>query len=109
MLGLGQTDGGLVCLPFAPLLEELDALESLEDGTLAADLGVVFEAVVLGHSFRLRRVWLRRVEGSRATEKSRRGGKLGAACGAGNAKKPFFGKNLARMGIEMLGICFFAH
>ena len=51
MLGLGQTDGGLAVLPFAALFEQLDTLEALEDGTLAADFGVVLEAVVLGHRF----------------------------------------------------------
>ena len=51
MLGLSETDGGLAVLPLATLFEQLDALETLEDGTLAADFGVVLEAVVLGHGF----------------------------------------------------------
>ena len=64
VLGLGETDGGLVALPFATLLEQLDALEALEDGTFAADFGVILEAVVLGHGFGELRV-SRALEGCR--------------------------------------------
>jgi len=49
VLGLGKSDRGLAGFPFATLLEKLDALEALEDGTFAADGGVGLEAVVLGH------------------------------------------------------------
>jgi hypothetical protein len=49
VLGLWQADWGLAVLPLATLLEKLDALEALEDGTFATDGGVRLEAVVLGH------------------------------------------------------------
>ena len=43
MLGLRQTDRGFSRFPFAALLEQFHALETLEDGTLAADGGCGFE------------------------------------------------------------------
>ena len=49
MFGLWKSNGGLAGFPFATLLEKLDALEALEDGTFAADGGAGLEAVVLGH------------------------------------------------------------
>jgi hypothetical protein len=49
VLGLRKSDWGLAVFPLATLLEEFDALEALEDGTLAADGGIGLEAVVLGH------------------------------------------------------------
>ncbi len=49
MFGLWKSNGGLAVFPFATLLEKLDALEALEDGTFAADGGAGLEAVVLGH------------------------------------------------------------
>jgi hypothetical protein len=49
VLGLGKSDRGLAGFPLATLLEEFDALEALEDGTLAADGGAGLEAIVLGH------------------------------------------------------------
>jgi hypothetical protein len=49
VLGLRKSDWGPAGFPFAALLEEFDALEALENGTFAADGGVGFEAVVLGH------------------------------------------------------------
>jgi hypothetical protein len=52
VFGLGKADRGAAVLPLAALLEEFDALETLEDGTLAADGGAGFETVVLGHRVR---------------------------------------------------------
>ncbi len=49
MLGLGKAHRGTAGFPFAALLEQLDALEALEDGTGAADGGIGLEAIVLGH------------------------------------------------------------
>ena len=48
-LGLGQTDRALTLLPLAALLHELNALETLEDRTLAANGTSCFECGVLGH------------------------------------------------------------
>jgi hypothetical protein len=55
------------------------------DGTLAADFGVVFEAVVLGHGYGELGVL-------RDGDQSRMSGKLGAAEDTGNAKKPILVK-----------------
>lgn len=49
MFGLWQANWGLAGFPLATLLEKLDALEALKDGTFAADGGAGLEAVVLGH------------------------------------------------------------
>ena len=49
VFGLRKSNWGLAGFPFAALLEQLDALEALEDGTFAADGGAGLEAVVLGH------------------------------------------------------------
>jgi hypothetical protein len=49
VFGLRKADWGFAGFPFATLLEELDALEALEDGTFAADCGAGLEAIVLGH------------------------------------------------------------
>lgn len=43
VLGLRQTDRGFPGFPFAALLKQFHALETLEDGTLAADGGCGFE------------------------------------------------------------------
>jgi len=52
VFGLGQTHRGAAVFPFAALPEQLDALETLENGTLAADGGAGLETVVLGHRVR---------------------------------------------------------
>ncbi len=52
MLGFGQADGRSAGFPFAALFEQFDALETLENGTLAADGGTGLETVVLGHRVR---------------------------------------------------------
>jgi hypothetical protein len=49
VLSLWKTHRRSSIFPLAALLEKLDALEALEDGTLAADGGVRLEAIVLGH------------------------------------------------------------
>ena len=49
VFGLRKTHRRAVGLPFATLSEQLDTLETLENGTLAADRGAGFETVVLGH------------------------------------------------------------
>ncbi len=73
LLGLRQADGSAAFLPFATGFEQLDALETLEDGTLAADGGAGLETVVLGHRVR----WL----------KNRGARNLGATRSHGNPKK----------------------
>ena len=49
MLGLRQAEGALALLPLTAFLEELDAFETLQDGTLAAYGTGCFEAGMLGH------------------------------------------------------------
>ena len=48
-LGLGQADWALAFLPLTALLEELDAFESLHDGTFAESTTFDFETAVFGH------------------------------------------------------------
>ena len=50
-LGLGKTNGALTLLPLTALLHELNALETLEDRTLAANGTGCFECGVLGHIY----------------------------------------------------------
>jgi hypothetical protein len=73
LFGLRQAHGGAAGFPFAAGLEELDAFETLKNGTFAADGGAGFETVVLGHRVR----WF----------ESRGGRKLGARDVHGNPKK----------------------
>lgn len=49
VLGFRQAERALTLLPFAAFLEELDAFEALQDGTLAAYGTGCFEAGMLGH------------------------------------------------------------
>lgn len=50
-LGLGQANGALTFLPLTALLHELNALETLENRTLAADGTSSLECGVLRHIF----------------------------------------------------------
>ena len=62
MFGLRQTDRRAAGLPFAALLEELHALEALENGTLATNGAAGLEAVMLGHDGKMVRVGTRGAE-----------------------------------------------
>lgn len=48
-LGLRQAERALALLPLAAFLQELDAFETLENGTLAADSAGCFQSGVFGH------------------------------------------------------------
>ena len=77
MLGLWQTNWRAAGFPFAARLEELHALETLEDGTLATNGAAGLKAVVLGHDGK----WFGLERGAR---------KLGASRTLGNPKIPAF-------------------
>jgi hypothetical protein len=58
VLGLRKADWAATGFPVAAFLKEFDALEALEDGTLAADCGAGLEAVVLGHDRKNVRIYI---------------------------------------------------